>query len=179
MLERMVDAAAAALKMDPAEVRRKNFIPKFSGAYQTHVAVSYDSGDYAGAFDRLLQMFDYKKFRAEQAEARKQGRYLGVGFSTYIEACSIAPSKLVGALGAGAGLYESGKVRVHPTGRVTVYTGSHSHGQGHETTFAQLVADELGSRWTRSRSSTATPARSRSAWAPTAAAPPRSAARRS
>ena len=143
VLERMVDAAAAALKMDPADVRKKNFIPKFSGAYQTHVAVSYDSGDYAKAFDRLLQMFDYKKFRAEQAEARKNGRYLGVGFSTYIEACSIAPSKLVGALGAGAGLYESGKVRVHPTGGVTVYTGSHSHGQGHETTFAQLVADEL------------------------------------
>jgi len=143
VLERMVDAAAAALKMDPADVRRTNFIPKFSGAYQTHVAVSYDSGDYAGAFDRLLQLFDYKKFRTEQAEARKKGRYLGVGFSTYIEACSIAPSKLVGALGAGAGLYESGKVRVHPTGGVTVYTGSHSHGQGHETTFAQLVADEL------------------------------------
>jgi carbon-monoxide dehydrogenase large subunit len=143
VLERMVDAGGAALKMDPAEVRRKNFIPKFSGAYQTQVAVSYDSGDYAKAFDRLLQMFDYKKFRAEQAAARQKGRYLGVGFSTYIEACSIAPSKLVGALGAGAGLYESGKVRVHPTGSVTVYTGSHSHGQGHETTFAQLVADEL------------------------------------
>jgi len=143
VLERMVDAAAAALKMDPAEVRRKNFIPKFSGAFQTLVAVAYDSGDYGKAFDRLLQMFDYKKFRADQAEARKQGRYLGVGFSTDIEACSIAPSKVVGALGAGAGLYESGKVRVHPTGMVTVYTGSHSHGQGHETTFAQLVADDL------------------------------------
>src|SRR5215468_12382866 len=143
VLERMMDAAAAALKMDPAEVRKKNFIPKFSGAFQTLVAVAYDSGDYGKAFDRLLQMFDYKKFRADQAEARKQGRYLGVGFSTYIEACSIAPSKVVGALGAGAGLYESGKVRVHPTGGVTVYTGSHSHGQGHETTFAQLVADEL------------------------------------
>ena len=143
VLERMIDAAASALKMDPADVRRRNFIPKFSGAYQTHVAVSYDSGNYAGAFDKLLQLFDYKKFRTEQAEARKKGRYLGVGFSTYIEACSIAPSKLVGALGAGAGLYESGKVRVHPTGGVTVYTGSHSHGQGHETTFAQLVADEL------------------------------------
>ena len=143
VLERMVDAAAAALKMDPAEVRRKNFIPKFSGAFQTLVAVAYDSGDYGKAFDRLLQMFDYKKFRADQAEARKQGRYLGVGFSTYIEACSIAPSKVVGALGAGAGLYESGKVRVNPTGSVTVFTGSHSHGQGHETTFAQLVADDL------------------------------------
>jgi carbon-monoxide dehydrogenase large subunit len=143
VLERMIDAAAAALKMDPAEIRRKNFIPKFSGAYQTLVAVSYDSGDYGKAFDRLLEMFDYKKFRAEQAEARKNGRLLGVGFSTYIEACSIAPSKLVGALGAGAGLYESGKVRVHPTGGVTVFTGSHAHGQGHETTFAQIVADEL------------------------------------
>ncbi len=143
VLERMVDAAAAALKMDPVEVRRKNFIPKFSGVYQTLVAVAYDSGDYGKALDRLLQMFDYKKFRAEQAEARKQGRLIGVGFSTYIEACSIAPSKVVGALGAGAGLYESGKIRVHPTGSVSVYTGSHSHGQGHETTFAQLVADEL------------------------------------
>jgi carbon-monoxide dehydrogenase large subunit len=92
----------------------------------------------------MLAVFDYKKFRAEQAAARAQGRYLGVGFSVYIEACSIAPSKVVGMLGAGAGLYESGKVRVHPTGKVTVFTGSHSHGQGHETTFAQLVGDELG-----------------------------------
>jgi carbon-monoxide dehydrogenase large subunit len=144
VLERMVEAAAAALKMDVAEVRKKNFIPKFSGAFQTHVAVVYDSGDYAAAFDKCLQIVDYKKFRAEQDAARKQGKLLGIGFSAYIEACSIAPSKLVGALGAGAGLYESGKVRVHPTGMVTVYTGSHSHGQGHETTFSQLVADELG-----------------------------------
>src|SRR6266849_3362486 len=144
VLERMVDAGAAALKMDPAELRRKNFIPKFSGAYQSLVAVAYDSGEYAKAFDRLLQIFDYKKCRAEQAEARKKGRYLGLGFSTYIAACSIAPSKVVGALGAGAGLYESGKVRVHPTGSVTVFTGSHAHGQGHETTFAQVVADRLG-----------------------------------
>jgi carbon-monoxide dehydrogenase large subunit len=144
VIERMVEAGAAALKMDVAEVRRKNFIPKFSGAFQTHVAVSYDSGDYGAAFDKLLQIFDYKKFRAEQVAGRAQGRLLGVGFSAYIEACSIAPSKVVGALGAGAGLYESGVVRVHPTGKVSVYTGSHSHGQGHETTFAQLVADELG-----------------------------------
>src|SRR5436309_106491 len=144
VLGRMVDAGARALNMDVADLRRKNFIPKFTGAYQTLVAVAYDSGNYADAFDKLLQIFDYKKFRTEQAEARKQGKLLGVGFSTYIEACSIAPSKVVGALGAGAGLYESGRVRVHPTGMVTVYTGSHSHGQGHETTFAQLVADDLG-----------------------------------
>src|SRR5881397_3466327 len=144
VVERMVDAGARALNMDVADLRRKNFIPKFAGAFQTLVAVTYDSGNYAAALDKLLQIFDYKKFRTEQAEARKHGRHLGVGFSTYIEACSIAPSKVVGALGAGAGLYESGKVRVHPTGMVTVYTGSHSHGQGHETTFAQLVADDLG-----------------------------------
>src|SRR3989442_528613 len=144
VVERMVDAGARALNMDVADLRRKNFIPKFAGAFQTLVAVTYDSGNYAAALDKLLQIFDYKKFRAEQAEARKQGKLLGVGFWTYIEACSIAPSKVVGALGAGAGLYESGKVRVHPTGMVTVYTGSHSHGQGHETTFAQLVADDLG-----------------------------------
>ena len=143
LLERMVEASASALKMDVAEIRRKNFIPKFDNGFQTKVALVYDSGNYAAAFDRLLAMMDYKKFRSEQAEARKQGRMLGIGFSTYIEACSIAPSKVVGSLGAQAGLYESGKVRVHPTGGVTVYTGSHSHGQGHETTFAQLVADEL------------------------------------
>jgi aerobic carbon-monoxide dehydrogenase large subunit len=143
VLERMIDAAAAALKMDTVEIRRNNFIPKFSGSFQTLVAVAYDSGDYGKALDKLLGMFDYKAFRAEQAEARKKGKLIGIGFSTYIEACSIAPSKVVGALGAGAGLYESGTIRVHPTGMVTVYTGSHSHGQGHETTFAQLVADEL------------------------------------
>jgi carbon-monoxide dehydrogenase large subunit len=144
LLERMVDAAAAALKMDPAEIRRKNFIPKFDNGYQTKVALQYDSGNYGAAFDRLLAMVDYKKFRAEQADARGKGRLLGIGFSTYIEACSIAPSKVVGSLGAQAGLWESGKVQVHPTGKVSVFTGSHSHGQGHETTMAQLVADHLG-----------------------------------
>jgi aerobic carbon-monoxide dehydrogenase large subunit len=144
LLERMIEAGAAALKMDAAEIRRKNFIPKFDNGYQTKVALNYDSGDYGGAFDKLLAMLDYRKARADQEAARKQGRLLGIGFSTYIEACSIAPSKVVGSLGAQAGLYESAKVRVHPTGGVTVYTGSHSHGQGHETTFSQLVADELG-----------------------------------
>jgi aerobic carbon-monoxide dehydrogenase large subunit len=144
LIERMVDAAAAALKMDPAEVRKKNFIPKFDKGYQTKVALTYDSGDYGAAFDKLLQMLDYKKFRADQTAARAKGRLLGVGFSTYIEACSIAPSKVVGSLGAQAGLWESATVRVHPTGKVTVYTGSHSHGQGHETTMAQLAADQLG-----------------------------------
>ena len=144
LIERMLDAGAAKLKLDPADVRKTNFIPKFNTPYQTPVALAYDSGDYLPSFNRLLAMLDYKKFRTEQEQARKQGRLLGVGFSTYIEACSIAPSKVVGSLGAQAGLYESGQVRVHPTGKVTVYTGSHAHGQGHETTFAQLAADELG-----------------------------------
>ncbi len=144
LIERMIEAGAAALKMDVAELRKRNFIPKFADGYQTKVALLYDSGDYRAAFDKLLGMLDYEKFRAEQEAARNQGRLLGVGFSTYIEACSIAPSKVVGSLGAQAGLYESGAVRVHPTGKVTVFTGSHSHGQGHETTFSQLVADQLG-----------------------------------
>ena len=144
LIERIVDAGAAALKMDPAELRKKNFIPKFDSGYQTKVALTYDSGNYGAAFDKLLGMLDYKKFRSDQQAGRSSGKLLGVGFSTYIEACSIAPSKVVGSLGAQAGLWESGTVRVHPTGKVTVFTGSHSHGQGHETTFAQLVGDHLG-----------------------------------
>jgi carbon-monoxide dehydrogenase large subunit len=144
LLERMIEAGASALKMDVAELRRKNLIPKFENGYQTKVALNYDSGNYEAALDKLLSVMDYKKARADQAAARQQGRLVGIGLSTYIEACSIAPSKVVGSLGAQAGLYESGKIRVHPTGGVTVYTGSHSHGQGHETTFSQLVADELG-----------------------------------
>src|SRR2546421_3654247 len=141
----MIDAGAGALKVDAADIRKKNFIPKFDNGFQTQVALNYDSGNYGPTFEKLLGMVDYKKFRSDQQAARKQGRLLGIGFSTYIEACSIAPSKVVGSLGAQAGLYESGKVRVHPTGGVTVYTGSHSHGQGHETPCSQLVADELGS----------------------------------
>src|SRR5207302_5040802 len=89
-------------------------------------------------------MVGYAKLREEQARAREQGRYVGVGLSSYIEACGLAPSQVVGSLGAQAGLYESGMVRVHPTGKITVHTGSHSHGQGHETTFSQIVADKLG-----------------------------------
>src|SRR2546423_1832467 len=143
LIERIIEVGAAALKMDVLELRRKNFIPKFADGYQTKVALNYDSGNYGAALDKLLTVLDYKKFRTEQEASRKQGKLIGIGFSTYIEACSIAPSKVVGSLGAQAGLYESGIVRVHPTGKVTVFTGSHSHGQGHETTFSQLVADEL------------------------------------
>src|SRR5438477_5715554 len=143
VIERLVDLSARELGMDPVEIRRKNFIPPDKFPYQTPVALLYDGGNYAGALDKALGMFDYPAFRREQDAARKQGRYLGVGFSTYLEACGLAPSAVAGALGAQAGLYESATVRVYPTGKVTVFTGSHSHGQGHETTFSQVVADEL------------------------------------
>jgi carbon-monoxide dehydrogenase large subunit len=144
LLERTMDIAARELGTDPAELRRKNLIPKERFPFQTQVALTYDSGNYAPALARALEMVGYQRFRSEQAEARKKGRYLGIGLSCYIEACGIAPSQVVGSLGAQAGLYESATVRVHPTGKVTVLTGSHSHGQGHETTFSQLVADVLG-----------------------------------
>src|SRR5439155_10356819 len=119
----------------PAELRRRNFIPPESFPFQTAVALQYDSGNYAPAMDRALEMVGYEQLRAEQAKARLDGRYIGIGFSSYIEACGLAPSTVAGALGAQAGLWESATVRVHPTGKVTVFTGSHSHGQGHETTF--------------------------------------------
>src|SRR6267142_874998 len=119
-------------------------VDAYRGAGRPEAAYLIERIIEAGAAALKMAMLDYKKFRAEQEASRKQGKLIGIGFSTYIEACSIAPSKVVGSLGAQAGLYESGIVRVHPTGKVTVLTGSHSHGQGHETTFSQLVADELG-----------------------------------
>lgn len=144
VVERLVDLGARKLGLDPVELRRRNFIPADAFPYQTPVALQYDSGNYAPAMDRALEMVGYEALRAEQARARKEGRYIGIGFCSYIEACGLAPSTVAGALGAQAGLWESATVRVHPTGKVTVFTGSHSHGQGHETTFAQLAADELG-----------------------------------
>ncbi len=148
LLERLVDLAALEMGVDPAELRLKNFIPAFDGVtqpgYQTNVALQYDSGNYHSVLERGLEMLGYENFRKEQAEAAKTNKILGVGFSTYIEACGIAPSAVVGSLGARAGLYEVGQVRVQPTGKISVFTGAHSHGQGHETTFAQVVADRLG-----------------------------------
>ena len=144
LVERIVDIAAKQVGANPAAIRRANFIPADAFPYQTPVALQYDSGNYGPAFDLALRKIDYTKLLEEQAQARHQGRYVGIGISTYIEACSIAPSQVVGSLGAQAGLYESASVRVHPTGKVTVFTGSHAHGQGHETTFAQLAAHELG-----------------------------------
>jgi carbon-monoxide dehydrogenase large subunit len=148
LLERLVDTAAHETGTDPAELRRKNLIPPFDGVtqegYQTQVAMVYDSGNYEGALDRALELFDVSAFRAKQEAARAEGRLIGVGFSSYIEACGVAPSKVAGALGARGGFYESSTVRVQPSGKVTVFTGTHSHGQGHVTTFAQVVADGLG-----------------------------------
>ncbi len=148
LLERLLDLSALEMGVDPTELRLKNFIPAFDGVtqpgYQTNVALQYDSGNYHGVLQRGLEMLGYEDFRKAQAEAAQTNKLLGVGFSTYIEACGIAPSAVVGALGARAGLYEVGQVRVQPTGKVSVFTGAHSHGQGHETTFAQVVADRLG-----------------------------------
>ncbi|GAA4395430.1 xanthine dehydrogenase family protein molybdopterin-binding subunit [Nibrella viscosa] len=148
LLERLFDLAALEMGMDPAELRLKNFIPPFDGVnqpgYQTQVALQYDSGNYHGVLEKGLEMLGYEDFRRQQKEAAQNGKLLGVGFSTYIEACGIAPSAVVGSLGCRAGLFEVGQVRVQPTGKVSVFTGSHSHGQGHETTFAQVVADKLG-----------------------------------
>ncbi|MGA3306474.1 MAG: xanthine dehydrogenase family protein molybdopterin-binding subunit, partial [Stellaceae bacterium] len=134
VLERIIDRAARELKIDPAELRRRNFIPKNAYPYQTPVALAYDSGDYFTTLDMALKAADYAGFEKRRDEAKKRGKLRGIGLATYIEACGVAPSAVAGALGARAGLYEVGEIRVNPTGSVTVFTGTHSHGQGHETT---------------------------------------------
>jgi carbon-monoxide dehydrogenase large subunit len=144
LLERLIDLAARELSMDPVELRRKNFIRKNEFPYQTPVAMVYDSGDYDRLFDEVTSLAGYDKMREEQDRARKEGRLVGIGVSGCIEASGPAPSAVAGSLGSAVGLWESGVIRVHPTGKVTALTGSHAHGQGHETTFAQVVADELG-----------------------------------
>jgi len=147
LIERMVDRFAAEIGMDPADVRRKNFIPPDAFPYDNGLGLlPYDSGNYEAALNKALEIVGYADFRKEQEEARKQGRYLGLGISSYVEICGIAPSKWMGLPGEGwgAGLWESANVRVHLTGKVVVTTGSLPHGQGVETTFAQIVADELG-----------------------------------
>ena len=144
LLERLVDVIAHDTGIDRVELRRKNFIARDAFPYQTPVALQYDSGDYQATLRVAMEAADWTGFEARRAEAARRGKLRGIGMSTYVEACGIAPSKVAGALGARAGLYEVAEVRVHPTGSVTVFTGTHSHGQGHETTFAQLVADQLG-----------------------------------
>jgi len=144
LLERLVDAVAFDTGIDRVEIRKRNFIPSDAFPYQTPVALQYDSGDYFATLDGALQEAGWASFEARRAEAKARGKLRGIGVSTYLEACGIAPSAVVGSLGARAGLYEVGTIRVHPTGSVTVLTGTHSHGQGHETTLAQLVVEQLG-----------------------------------
>jgi len=144
LLERLMDVAAAEIGLDKVEFRRRNFVPVDGFPYQTPVALQYDSGNYFATLDAALETAGYPGFEARRKDAAARGKLRGIGISTYVEACGIAPSAVVGSLGARAGLYEVGTIRVHPTGSVTVLTGAHSHGQGHETTFAQLVADRLG-----------------------------------
>jgi len=142
LVERLMETAARQLKVDPAELRRKNFVKSFP--HQTPVILTYDAGDFGASLDAALKAIDYAGFPARKEKSRQQGKLRGIGFSCYIEACGIAPSKAVGSLGAGVGLWESAEVRVNPVGTIEILTGSHSHGQGHETTFAQFVADRLG-----------------------------------
>ena len=144
LVERMVDRFALEIRKDPVEVRRKNLIPPFDNGYAAATGVIYDSGNYEATLNRALEMVGYEKFRQEQKEARERGRYLGIGLSTYIEISGAAPSAIASTLGAQGGLWESSRVRVHVTGKVTVFIGTSPHGQGHETSFAQLAASELG-----------------------------------
>ena len=142
LIERMMETAARQLKVDPAELRSKNFIRQFP--HQTPVIMAYDIGDFQASLDAAMKSIDYAGFPARKAKAKSEGKLRGIGLSCYIEACGIAPSKAVGSLGAGVGLWESAEIRVNPVGTIEVLTGSHSHGQGHETTFCQLVAERLG-----------------------------------
>ncbi len=142
LLERLVTRCAWDMGLSQAEIRKRNFITEFP--YQTPVALQYDTGDFHACMDQAQELAEVAGFEQRKAASAAKGLLRGIGYSSYIEACGIAPSNIAGALGARAGLFECGEVRVHPTGSVTVFTGSHSHGQGHETTFAQVVAARLG-----------------------------------
>ena len=142
VVERLMEVGARELGQDPAELRRKNFVKTFP--HQTPVVMAYDAGDYNASLKKAMELADYKGFAKRKRESARHGKLRGIGISAYIEACGIAPSQAVGSLGSGVGLWESAEVRVNPTGSVEVLTGSHSHGQGHETTFAQLVSERLG-----------------------------------
>ena len=142
VVERLVEMSARELGQDPAEFRRKNFIKNFP--HQTPVIMAYDAGDYDASLRKAMELADCKGFAKRRREAARRGKLRGLGYSAYIEACGLAPSAAAGSIGAGVGLWESAEVRVNPTGSVEVLTGSHTHGQGHETTFAQLVSERLG-----------------------------------
>ena len=142
LVERLMEKSAREIGVDPAELRRANFIKEFP--HQTPVIMCYDAGDYDASLTAAMNAIDYKKFEQRKKESEKNGKLRGIGMACYIEACGIAPSAAVGSLGAGVGLWESAEVRVNPVGTVEILTGSHSHGQGHETTFAQVVSDRFG-----------------------------------
>jgi aerobic carbon-monoxide dehydrogenase large subunit len=144
VVESLVSKAAKEMKIDPAELRLKNFIPANAFPYQTPVALQYDSGNYPPIIDEAIKIADYKGFESRRAEAKSRGKLRGIGFSSYIEACGLGPSRVIGQLGGGVGQWESAQIKFNPTGNVQVLTGAHSHGQSHETTFAQLVSDKLG-----------------------------------
>ncbi|HEU4784283.1 MAG TPA: molybdopterin cofactor-binding domain-containing protein, partial [Ktedonobacterales bacterium] len=144
LIERMTDLLAGELGMDPVDVRRKNFVPADAFPYTSGGTLTYDSGNYQGTLDKALEMADYNGFRQQQQQTRQQGRYQGIGLSTYVEVCGLAPSPAAGAMGFQGGLWEPATVRMLATGKVVVLTGTNPHGQGEETTFAQLVADQLG-----------------------------------
>ena len=144
MLERLIDMLANRLEMDPADVRQKNFIPKFDDGHEVVTTLNYDSGDYPGALNKLVEHTGYKALREKQAAGPSNGRHLGLGLASYVEICGLGPSQVAGAIGFQGGLWESAIVRFHPTGKVHVFIGASPHGQGEETTFAQIVASEIG-----------------------------------
>src|SRR5207302_1043810 len=136
----IVDLVAANLNLDPAHVRRKNFIPPDKFPYTSAEGLAYDSGNYGPALDKALAAVDYRRLREEQKRGPRNGKHLGIGLSTYVEICGLGPSSVVGSTGFQGGLWESAVVRLHPTAKATVFTGTSPHGQGEETTFAQVVA---------------------------------------
>ena len=144
LLERLVDKLAAEVSVDPVEVRRRNLIPKFDDGYDVAIGLNYDSGDYRGTLDVALREAGYYQVRQQQTQLRQEGRYMGIGVTTYVELCGLGPSQVAGAVGFGGGLWESAVVRFHPSGKVNVMIGTSPHGQGEETTFAQVISDELG-----------------------------------
>ena len=144
MLERLIDVFANEIGMDPVDIRQKNFIPKFDDGHDVVTGLTYDSGDYPAGLTKLLDHAGYAEHRARQAAGPANGTYLGIGIASYVEICGLGPSQVAGAIGFQGGLWESAIVRVHPTGKVHVFIGASPHGQGEETTFAQIVADEIG-----------------------------------
>ncbi len=144
IVERLVDLMARKLDMDPVEIRRKNLIPPFTDGHDVATGITYDSGNYEAALDKALDMLGYEDLRAKQAELRARGRYMGIGISTYVEICGLGPSQVAGAVGFGGGLWEGAILRILASGKVKLMVGVNPHGQGEETTFAQIVADELG-----------------------------------